>query len=449
MKGLNGCGEKTLMDNRTRNVISNISLSFLWKGLSVVLSFFVVPLTVHYLDVVEYGVWITMFTVLNWINMLDVGIGLGMRNKLAEAVSLNDVEAQKKYISTGFYTFALIGLLAIICLLAGAQFIKMQKIFNTTMISEEKLYYAFLLTGLIVVLSFVLSVLNNLFYAYQMAHYSGIINIIHNGFMLFFLLGLGYFQQKNFIYFIVAYGVAMILSKVVLTTMFFWEKKELLPSVRCYDRSLLRNICNLGVQFFIIQIACIFLFSSSNILISQCLGVKYVREYDLVFKVFSVITMLHSMVSAPLWNAYTDAYIQNDVVWIKKTLKKMMLLMIPLMMGTGILVFAIKPLMFIWLQQEFVLNQLLIIGMGVFVTISCWNNVFVMFLNGISVVKMQMLFSIFSTILVVPLAIYFMSIYHVAGMIWAIDVALSIGTISFGILCFKVINRMEEGMVNA
>lgn len=405
-------------------MVINISLSFLWKGLSVGLSFFVVPLTVHYLDVVEYGVWITMFTVLNWINMLDVGIGLGLRNKLAEVVSMGNEDAQKRYISTGFYTFVLIGMVALVCVWIGTQFISVQRIFNTTLITEERLYWAFLLTSFIVVLSFVLSIINNVFYAYQMAHYTGITNIVHNGFMLLFLFGLSCFKSRNFIYFIVAYGVAMIISKIGMMVVFFLRRQELLPSVKYYDKKLLKNICNLGVQFFVIQIAGIFLFSSSNILISHCLGVEYVREYDLVFKVFSIITMLHSMVSAPLWNAYTDAYVRRDVVWIKQTLRKMIFLMFPLILGTVILGIVIKPLMNVWLHQEISIDPLLVIGMGLFAIISCWNNVFAMFVNGIGSITVQMYASVLGTVATIPLAMYLMKQIGVSGMIMAIDFVL-------------------------
>ena len=39
------------------------------------------------------------------------------------------------------------------------------------------------------------------------------------------------------------------------------------------------------------------------------------------FKLFSVITFAHALVSGPLWSAYTDAYHRGDFVWIEVSLR--------------------------------------------------------------------------------------------------------------------------------
>ena len=96
------------MNNRTKIIKKNIIYSFLLKILSIGLSFILLPLTVHYLTEVEYGIWVTLFTVMNWVNFLDMGLGLGLRNKLAEAVSRNNLSEIKTYLSTG--VFAMIGM---------------------------------------------------------------------------------------------------------------------------------------------------------------------------------------------------------------------------------------------------------------------------------------------------------------------------------------------------
>ena len=54
------------MNNRSKNVKKNIIYSFILKFFSIGLSFVLLPLTVHYLTEVEYGVWVTLFTVMNW-----------------------------------------------------------------------------------------------------------------------------------------------------------------------------------------------------------------------------------------------------------------------------------------------------------------------------------------------------------------------------------------------
>ena len=92
------------MESRNKNVKKNILWSFALKALSVGLSFLVLPLTVNYLTAVEYGVWVTLFSVMNWVNMLDMGIGLGLRNRLAEAVAEQDGHLVRCYMSAGIFS---------------------------------------------------------------------------------------------------------------------------------------------------------------------------------------------------------------------------------------------------------------------------------------------------------------------------------------------------------
>ena len=41
-----------------------------------------VPVTIDYLGKVEYGIWLTLASILSWLINLDFGIGNGLRNKL-------------------------------------------------------------------------------------------------------------------------------------------------------------------------------------------------------------------------------------------------------------------------------------------------------------------------------------------------------------------------------
>ena len=57
---------------------------------SVLINFLLVPLTLNYLNPTRYGIWLTLTSVINWVNVLDIGLGTGLRNKFAEALATND-----------------------------------------------------------------------------------------------------------------------------------------------------------------------------------------------------------------------------------------------------------------------------------------------------------------------------------------------------------------------
>ena len=413
------------MDNRTKIIKKNIIYSFLLKFLSIGLSFILLPLTVRYLTEIEYGIWVTLFTVMNWVNFLDMGLALGMRNKLAEAVSRNNLNEIKTYLSTGIFAMIGMGSILLIIFFIGIHLVNMQSIFNTKEISERDLYISTLFTGIFVILAFVLSVINQIYYAYQKAAITGAIQIVHNFIILSIVYYLTLQPTHKLFYFILSFGIAVLSSRIIFIIDFFRKNKNIIPKIKYLELNKLKNIFNLGIKFFVIQIVCIAMFSSSNILITQCLGPEYVRSYDIVFKLFSIITMAHGLICAPLWNAYTDAYVKKDFIWIKSNIKKMIYIMIPIILGSMILIWNTEWLINIWIRDvDIVIPQYLTIFMGLYVIIACWNNIWATFLNGIGNINIQLYASVVSVLIMLPLSWYLMKLIGSSGMICAILISL-------------------------
>ena len=89
-------------DERSVLVKKNIYFSFLIKGFSISISLLLVPLTLNYLSVYEFGVWLTLSSIFTWINYFDIGLGNGLRNRLAESMARQDKKLGQIYVSTTF-----------------------------------------------------------------------------------------------------------------------------------------------------------------------------------------------------------------------------------------------------------------------------------------------------------------------------------------------------------
>ena len=79
-------------NSRTQKLKNNIIGAILIKGISMLVSFILVPLTLGYVDTHLYGIWITLSSVIIWLNIFDVGFNLGFINKLCEAISIGNIE---------------------------------------------------------------------------------------------------------------------------------------------------------------------------------------------------------------------------------------------------------------------------------------------------------------------------------------------------------------------
>ena len=418
--------EERFIENRSKNLKKNIIYSIGLKGLGIILSFMLLPLTVHYLTEVEYGIWVTLFSVLNWINMLDMGVGLGLRNKLAEAVAKENLVEIRAYIATGVGTITIIGISFLIVFHIVMSFINMQSVFNTTMISEHDLYQVTYWTGIFVIVAFILSIINQIYYAYQKAAMVGGIGIVHSLIMLVIVYCLTLRSEHRLLYFVFAFGIALIVSRLSFIGYFFHDRRTIIPRYKYFDWNKVRSISNLGIKFFVIQICCIFGFTFSNFLITEFIGPEYVRTFDILSKVMGFSLVLQSLVTTPLWSAYTEAYVRRDYVWIGKAFRKSLYLSIGIIIAFGLVAMFIDPLIYLWMniQLDYSLFLLGMISFYYAEILIC--NIFCMLLNGIGDINIQMIVWIFSAVSVIPLTYYFTCIVGLKLEGIAIGMSLSL-----------------------
>ena len=76
--------------------------------MSLLASFLLVPLTIGYISPDLYGVWMTLSSIMTWLVFLDIGFTQGMKNKVTEAIALNQWDRAKSLVSTTYFMMILI-----------------------------------------------------------------------------------------------------------------------------------------------------------------------------------------------------------------------------------------------------------------------------------------------------------------------------------------------------
>ncbi|MDM8209134.1 hypothetical protein QUW17_14895, partial [Bacteroides gallinaceum] len=81
-----------ILKGNARSVImkKNIILSLMIKCISIAVSFFLVPLTLGYVDSELYGIWLTLSSIITWLQFMDIGFTNGLKNRLGESIALNN-----------------------------------------------------------------------------------------------------------------------------------------------------------------------------------------------------------------------------------------------------------------------------------------------------------------------------------------------------------------------
>ena len=98
-----------------------ISTSLLTRIVGACVSLINVPVAVRYLGNEGYGLLIVVVSVVGWIQLSNMGLGLGLQNALTEQVALGNKKAQQELVSTTF--FALLGIAVLLIVAAVVAFL--------------------------------------------------------------------------------------------------------------------------------------------------------------------------------------------------------------------------------------------------------------------------------------------------------------------------------------
>ncbi len=405
-------------NQRTQLAKKNIFALFINKGLAIIISLLLVPVTIGYLNTEQYGIWLTLSSIVAWISYFDVGLGHGFRNRFAEAKSNGDILLAKKYVSTTYAAFIVI--FGIVCIVAELinPLIDWSSFIGVASIENKLLQHVVSILLIGFSLSFVLHVGTILLSADQKPAASAIITTIGQGVALVAIFILTKTTQGNMEYLAIALTwIPCIVVILVTAYMFYKPYKEFSPSVKAVDLHLVKNIMGLGVKFFIIQISMLLIFQVTNIILSRELGPNSVTEFNVSYKYFSITQMAFNIILAPFWSAYTEAYTNKDIDWMKRIYWHLRRIWFFLVL-VNLVLLAISSFAFrIWLGDSIKIHWNVSIAMCIYLSILSYSNMLMTLLNGIGKVTMQMLIYAFCAILYIPICLSSCSKYGISGMV--------------------------------
>ncbi len=429
---------------RTQLLIKNIIAGFFIKGGSIICGLLIVPMTIDFVDVKQYGIWLTLSSIIGWASFFDVGLGHGLRNRFAEAIALNQKEQAKHYVSSAYFMLGgIVATLAIIFSVVNP-FIN----WSTVLAAPQEMAPSLSVVASVVVYSFFLQLLlkliTSMLMASQLQAKASLVSLIGNVLSLIAI----YLAIKT------VNGNLLVLAAIfsILPTMvllyyniicFNGIYREYKPSANYVRRSDLKSLFGLGSLFFIIQIAAIVQFQTANILIAHWFSSEDVAVYNICYKYFSIITMAFSLIVAPFWSAFTEAYSKNDIDWIKKLVSKTVTIWL-LFTIMGLLLLLFSPLVFkFWIGERLQIPFILSLFMFVYAILLSYGSIFVMFINGIGKITVQTITSFISPLVFLALSYIFVRVldFGMSGIVVAIIIANFYGPIIAPIQYYRIVKR--------
>ena len=434
---------------RTINIKKNIASSFVYRVLMILISLVQLPLTLQYLDNTQYGIWVTLGSIINWFSFFDIGLGHGLRNRFAEALAKNDKTLARIYVST---TYGMItGIVAIwfLLFLAVNPFLNWVSILNAPAVlaSDVETLVIYVMTSF--ALGFILQLIKPIILADQKPAINDLINLAASVLTITVTIILINTTESSLLLLGISFSFVPVLISLIAAVYLFMKKyREYIPSFKFVNLKYARDLTSLGLKFFVIQIAGVVIYSTDNMIITQVLNPAEVTPYSISYKYFEMLNMVFMIVATPFWSGFTEAYYKGEIDWIRNTMKKLMYIMSGFIIVTIIMVVA-SPFVFeIWLRGRVQVPVLVSIFMGLYIIIKIWETIFCLFINGVGKIKLQLYVSIGAALLNIPLSIYFAKTLELgsAGVILATCVCTVYALVLWPMQYKKIITKTDYGI---
>ncbi|MEW5922655.1 MAG: oligosaccharide flippase family protein [Candidatus Zixiibacteriota bacterium] len=254
----------------------NIFTSWASLAVRVILVFLVNPFIIHTLGNEQYGVWILIISILNYVTILDLGIKQALLRFVSKYLGLGDIEKVNAMLSTAFFIYGIIGLAVI-----ATTFVLSFFVFDWLQIPEQFLVQgrlALLIMGLNCAMGFVMISRGDslgALHRYDVVYGLMILEDILRTAAILILLKTGYGLVAFALAFFIFSQLRLFLGAVI--------QKKLFPKIRVRFKPATREVAGdflkYGFISFLISFAWLFISNTDNILIGYFLDTSSVTKY--------------------------------------------------------------------------------------------------------------------------------------------------------------------------
>lgn len=406
---------------RYRRIALTSATAIVAKGIGILTALISVPLTIDYLGIERYGLWMTISSLIALLGFADLGIGNGLLNAVAEADGKDDRDAACRYVSSAFFILFGIAIFLLALLISVYSFIPWQRVYNVT--SDLAARESGPATALLIAI-FIINMPLGIVQRVQMGYQEGVRNHLWAiaGALAGFIGLLVVVHLKAGLQWLVlaVSGGPLLVMFMNWFREFSWLKPWLFPNWSVVDWEAGSKIVSTGIFFLILQIFAIIGNSSDNIVIAQVLGASAVSSYAVTQKLFS-ITLITQFFILPLWPAFGEAMSRNDTAWALRTLNRSLILSLVLGAVTAfpLLIFG-KQIIAWWAGTALIPSTMMLIGFALWVLLAGYGGSMSSFMNSGSLLGKQTIFYSAASIASLILKIVLTEVWQSpSGAIWA------------------------------
>ena len=436
-------------NSRSVKVKKNIFASVGIRGVSMLVSFALVPLTIGYVSSEMYGVWLAISSVLTWLGFLDIGFSQGLKNRLTEAIAKDEWKRGKALVSTTYFLMILIFVPVCLVMEGVIPLIDWTNLLNVSSQYEQEIRNVMYVLIAFACLQMVVNVLSSVIAAFQKVALSSIFVPLGNIISLVIIYVLTKTCPPSLMALAFSLAAMPIVVMIIASVIFFCGQfKNVSPSVKCIDLSLTKDLFSLGYKFFIINIQVVVLYQSTNILISHVSSPYDVTNYNVAYRLLSCAMMAYTIITAPLWPAYTDAYTRGDFDWLIAMRKKMHKVLLLSVLGCALITLCSPIIYSIWVGDKVDVPFVMTALVAIYVSVYCWMNLNSTLVVGMSKLKLETLLVVIGMFVHIPMSLFLGHILGAYGVLASLITINIFYAVILNVQVGKILNKTALGIWN-
>jgi O-antigen/teichoic acid export membrane protein len=384
--------------NRIENLsvaTRSIGLSFLGHFSASVIGFIMVPLLLTYLSKDNYGLWVTLISLVGWIMVSDFGIGYGFRNRVTEYLADGDQNKLDRHFVTTFQYYLIITIILV------AVFIVV--LFTNPILRNYKLLSLIIYVPYLIYFPF--SISNQILQGLRFVHSTNLLNLVRSVLWAAMVYSAINWSSKNNLL-TISIGYSLINSLICFITVRLAIKKssiELPPWKALLKKPTFDENILTGIKFFVLQICSLLLFSMGNYFVYSNLTPTDTANYDTINKIYSLLMAFFNIVIAVYWSEITLLKSKGDFHQLNTVYTKLLLISVLFGFCSFAVAYIAPYFVSYWTNGKITITSLQCLTFSFLVSVQAIAYSAAVFLNAFEKVMPQVIVAIASIFLVYPL----------------------------------------------
>jgi O-antigen/teichoic acid export membrane protein len=368
------------------------------KALTALVSLLSVPLTLPYLGKERFGLWITLASFQTVFTLADFGVGNGVLQLVSDAYGRNDHRKIRQTVLSGLKFQAVVALSLVALFLISYRLIPWAGILHVHGTkAQTELRPALVYFFVIFAVRSVTQVIQQAQYAVQAGYIANIWSGIGNLLALIGLVISSVYHAGVPTLCLVVSGLP-VCSSLANSCTWLMNSRQFRETVasEC-DKWFygLRELISIGFLFFALQLVAQLHAGIDPLIVNELLGPTAVAQFIVVQRPFDLFLIFLLLALQPLWPAYREAVVVGDVIWIRKTFQRTIIMSMSIAACFSLtMTLGGKTIISWWTQHQEIPSGALLDAYSLSLLFSATQPPIAFLLNGLGSVRTQLMIAL-------------------------------------------------------